>query len=357
MNLVSRGEKVLATATKSPELPMIVEMPFLQKSTGRSPNRSEVREIVSFDKDTMDLPEFALSDFDAGTDVGNGISTLHKAGRHWAYFGTAVTGCLDYRPLDADGRARAMRHLSLMIDTTRFFDGGRTKLKINRVMSEPLPSKWIENTERETNLARLREWVDSNVAIIDGHLAIRVGEPSLRLTTSKPDDRGVCALWIVREKLLPDLARPYAGVHFSLDERDTVRQLAKHAADTNPLTDSWKIMLEDGVFDRMETYVTTDENMHERTLRSLAASVVDKGPRGKNGRALQQHFDQLNTSLDMPPGQADDVELDRMMSNLVTVSSNIQPTTSVLVAMAAERWEDRPVAAVDMNHGARRIKP
>ena len=120
---------------------MIVEMPFFQKSTGRSPNRSDVRELVSFDKDVMDLPEFSLSDFDPGADVGNDIRTLIKEGRHWAYFGTAVTGCLDYRQVDADGRERAMRDLSNMIDTTRFFDGGRMKLKINSVMSEPLPGR------------------------------------------------------------------------------------------------------------------------------------------------------------------------------------------------------------------------
>ena len=333
---------------------MIVEMPFLQKSTGRSPNRSDTREIVSFDKDTMDLAEYARSDFDSGADVGNGIGTLLKAGRHWAYFGTAVTGCLDYRPLDADGRARAMRELSLMIDTTRFFDGGRMRLKINRVMSSPLPARWIESTERETNLARLREWVDDNVAVIDGHLAIRVGEPSLRLMTSEPDKHGVYALWIMREKLLPDLARYSSGLHFSLDDRDTVRQIAKHAVNTHPLADSWKVMLEDGVIDRMEGGLSTGESMHERTLRSLAAVVVAKGPCGKNGRALLHLFDQLDTLNDMPTGQTDDSVLDQMMGNLVAVSRNINPSTSILVTMAAERWEDRPVAAIVMDQGPHR---
>ncbi len=333
---------------------MIVEMPFLQKSMGRSPNRSDIREIVCFDKDSMDLAEFSLSDFDPGADLGDGIGTLHRAGRHWAYFGTAVTGCLDNRPLDANGRARAMRELSLMIDTTRFFEGGRMKLKINRVMSQPLPARWIESTERETNLARLREWVDHNVAVIDGHLAVQVGEPSLRLRTSEPDKHGACALWIIREKLLPDLARYNAGLHFSIDDRDTVLEIAQHSVKTNPLTDYWKIMLEDGVIDRMKAGFPTDENMHERTLRSLAADVVDKGPRGKNGRALLHLFDQLDTLNDMPTGQTDDSVLDQMMGNLVAVSRNINPSTSILVKMAAERWEDRPVAAIVMDQGPRR---
>nr|WP_250807489.1 hypothetical protein [Neorhizobium tomejilense] len=335
---------------------MIVEMPFLQKSTGRSPNRSDIREIVSFDKDTMDIAEFALSDFDPGTNLGNGIGTLHKAGRHWAYFGTAVTGCLDYRPLDAHGRARAMRDLSLMINTTRFFDDGRMKLKINRVMSAPLPSRWIESTERETNLARLREWVADNVAMIDGHLAIRVGEPSLRLTTSEPDKQGTCALWIMREKLLPDLAHYNPGLHFSLDDRDTMQQIAIREVNANPQVDSWKVMLESGVIERMEVGFQTDENMYERTLRSLAAAVVGKGPRGKNVSALQHHFDHLDTLDDMPTGQTDDVELDRMMGNLVTVSHNIHPSTSILVGMAAARWEDRPVALA-MDLGQRSVTP
>lgn len=116
--LVSRGETVLALAIKKPEPPMIVEMPFFQKSTGRSPSRSDVRELVSFDKDVMDLPEFSLSDLDPGADVGNDMRTLIKEGRHWAYFGTAVTGA-STTAKDADGRERAMRDLSNMIDTTR----------------------------------------------------------------------------------------------------------------------------------------------------------------------------------------------------------------------------------------------
>lgn len=336
---------------------MIVEMPFLQKSTGRSPNRSDIRDIVCFDKDTMDLAEFSLSDFDPGADLGDGIGTFLRAGRHWAYFGTAVTGRLDNRPLDANGRARAMRELSLMIDTTRFFEGGRMKLKINRVMSKPLPDRWIESTERETNLARLREWVGHNVAVIDGHLAVQVGEPSLRLRTSEPDKHGACALWIIREKLLPDLARYNAGLHFSIDDRDTVLEIAQHSVKTNPLTDYWKIMLEDGVIDRMKAGFPTDENMHERTLRSLAADVVGKGPRGKNGRAMQHHFDYLDTLDDMPMGQTSEDELDRMMEHLVAISSNIHPSTSILVDMAAERWEDRPVNGVAMDYGSRRTTP
>jgi hypothetical protein len=184
--------------------------------------------------------------------------------------------------------------------------------------------------------------------MIDGHLAIRVGEPSLRLTTSEADERGRCALWIMREKLLPDLASYDPGLHFSLDDRDALRGLAKHAVNTYTKLDSWKVMLEEGVIDRMEAGFSTDENMYERTLRSLAAAVVHKGPRGKNGRDLQHHFDYLDTLSDMPTGQTDDGELDRMMSHLVIVSRNIHPPTSILVEMAADRWEDRPVAAVVM---------
>jgi hypothetical protein len=241
-----------------------------------------------------------------------------------------------------------MRELSHMIDTTRFFDGGRMKIKINRVMSKPLPARLIESTERETNLSRLREWVGDNVVAIDGNLAIRVGEPSLRLMASDRDKHGTCALWIMREELLPDIASYNPGIHFSLDEKETVRQFAKHEVNTNPLADSWKTMIDDGVIEQMQVGAPTEESMHERTLRSLAAAVVANGPRGRNGGGMQHHFDYLDTLNDMPNGRTDDGELDQMMSNLVVVSRNISQATSILVEMAAERWEDRPVSAINL---------
>lgn len=327
---------------------MIVEMPFLQRSSGRSPNRSDIRDMVCFDRDNMNLAEFSLSDFHRGAALGNGIGTLYKEGEHWAYFGTSVTGCMDNRPLDADGRARAMRNLSKMIDTTRFFDGGRLKLKLNRVMSEPLPSRWIESSEREIILARLREWVDGNVAMIDGHLALRVGEPSLVISATEPDKHGVCGLRVIRERLLPDLAHNTPGIHFPVGERSAMVDYARETVNTNPLTDSWNAMLEEGVLESMDEGIPTFDNMHERTLRSLAAEVVEKGPRGKNAKATQPDFDFLDTLDDMPKGQVEDSVLDDMMEHLVKVSRNVHPSTAILVEMAAAHWDDRPIAAAGM---------
>ncbi|MCS4089280.1 hypothetical protein [Rhizobium sp. BK176] len=337
---------------------MIVEMPFFQKFTGRSPNRSDIREMVSYDKDLMDLAEFSLSDFDQGAELGEGIGTLVRDGRHWAYFGTGVTGCLDSRPVDAERRATAMRELSKIIDPTRFFDNGRMKLQINRLMSEPPQSRWIESTERQNILARLREWVGENVAVIDGHLAIRVGEPSLRLMVTQRNKRSKeCSLWIERGNLLPDLARHPQGLHFPISDKDTICEVARIAVAKNPHVEWGGILIDEKEIDRMAVGFPTDESMHERTLRSLAAGVVVGGVRGPNGWAIQHHLDYLDTLNDMPTGQTDDSILDQMMNSLVVISRYVTPSTSTLVAMAVERWEDRPVAAISMCGLPRRVIP
>jgi hypothetical protein len=328
---------------------MIVEMPFYHKFTGRSPNRSDIREIVCCDKDLMDLTEFSLSDFETGAHFGDGIGTLVKEGRHWAYFGTSTTGRLDNRPVDDFGRATAMRKLSDMIDTTRFFEGGRIKLKVNRLMSNPLPARWIESSERESILTQLREWVGENVAIIDGNLAIRVGEPSLRLVPSASNVHGVAALRVRRDALVPDLATHQSGIHFALDDITAMRTFAQKAVDTYARLDGWEVMLRKGTLESMKRGLRTDEHMHERSLRSIAASVVARGPRTRRERDLRHHFDCLDTLNDMPTGQTDDAELDRMMNHLSIVSPDVGQIASLMVELAAEQWEDRPVPAVAMD--------
>lgn len=329
---------------------MIIETPFLHKFKGRSPNRSDIRDIVCFDRENFEISERSLSEFDEGSDLGNGIHTLSKDGDHWAYYGTSVTGCLDNRPLDSHGQQRAMASLSNMINTTRFFDEGRTPLKLNRLMSEPLPGRWIEDTQRERIVARFKGWIDENVAMIGEHLAIRVGEPSLRLTTTEPDDKGVCGLWIFRERLLPEFAAYGPGVHFPVDKSEEILQLTLEAIATNPLVDTYKVAMEAGVLSSMMINTDTVADMHERTLRSLATAAVVKGPRGKNGKALAPIFAQLDTLDDMPAGETDDAVLDEMMERLVSVSRNVLPTTSILIGMAAERWYDRPIVATQLHH-------
>lgn len=328
---------------------MIVEMPFFHKFTGRSPGRSDIREIVSVDKDIMDVAEFSLSDFETGAHFGDGIGTLVKNGCHWAYFGTSITGRLDNRPVDDFGRMVAMRKLSKMIDTTRFFEDGRMQLKLNRLMSNPLPTKRIESSERVSTLTRLRDWVGGNVAVIDGNLAIRVGEPSLRLVPSASDDHGVAQLWVMRDALLPDLATHEPGIHFALDDIEVMRTFAQNAVDTYAKLDGWKVMLPDGTLETMTRGLPTDENMFERTLRSIAASVAARGPKTSAARILRHHFDYLDTLNDMPTGQTEEAELVRMMDHLSIVAPTVGEAASLMVEIASDQWEERPFSGVPMD--------
>jgi hypothetical protein len=66
-------------------------------------------------------------------------------------------------------------------------------------------------------------------------------------------------------------------------------------------------------------------------------------------------FSRTFTLNDMPTGQTEDVELDQMMDHLVTVSGNINPPMAILVEMAAERWENRPVSDVAMGRDRRNV--
>ena len=327
---------------------MIVEIPFIMRFTGHTPNNGAIRQIASYDTHRMDIADLSPSEFTEGSYLGGGIGTLLKDGEHWAYWGTSEAGSLDNRPIDEHARGRAMSNLTSMIDTTRFFDEGRAKLLVNRLMSKPPHEKYIVTSERERNVGRLSDWIMDNVAMIGDHLAVKVGEPSMRLLASEPDDRGRVALWVARERLTPLLGRYGGGIHVPIAERAEIVDLARESVRTNPMTDKMLVMMEDEEFARITTEYEPVEDMHERSLRSLASAVTSKGPRGKNGKAVLPHFERLDTLADMPVGSVSAADLDAMMDDLVAVSANAHPTISILIGIAATRWEDRPVQLPDM---------
>ncbi len=323
---------------------MVIDFPFLQRFTGRSPNRGDIRDMICWDVHRMHIPEFELSDFVRGVDFGDDIHTLYKDGEHWAYYAGSVKGVRNPAPASADDLLFVFRSLSCTVDTTRFFDEGRIRRQTSRTMSEPLAAKWVESTQRDRNVTRLEEYVFNNVATIDGHLAVRVGEPSMRLVTSEPDDNGVCRLQLHRDMLTPFQTPHHPGIHVATTDIPEIISQALLKVEHHPGIDEFKVMLEEEVLDRIVCHVASSDDMHERTIDSLATAAAEKRLKGYSRNSANEHFDTLLRFRNLEYAERTADTYESAMDALLHLYGNTTKPAHILVEMAAERWHNRPIA-------------
>jgi hypothetical protein len=325
---------------------MIIEMPFIQRYVGRTKNLSEVRQLAAWDQERVKLAEHGLSEFEIGSHFGDGVHTLYREGSHWAYYGTSVTGKLDHRTIDVFAVGRALTALTQSVDMTRFFPGGRVDIRVSGMPHSPPDPKWTEETERDLIVSRLIGWVGENIVTIDGNLAVRVGEPSLRVRISADDSAGMHGLIVQRDKLTPLHSIHAVGIHFSLDEVGEIQDALTTAVNDHSHLDGFKFIHDAEEMASMTLCAAATESMYERSLLSVVHDAVGQRLVGRYSKQLAETVGELKELLLLDePERTDDV-LERMADGLNRLRPNLEKSRLIIALATLDRWHDRPIGAM-----------
>lgn len=315
-------------------------MPFLHRFRGTSGRRPDVRELAAWDTAKVDLPDYSAADFEPGVSLPT-KRTLFRDGAHWAnILGTTLGADMLYNP-DEDGMAPAMARLANAIDCSRFFDDGIALPSADTLSKMPL-ERHVEWSQRDSNVARLREWADENLASIDGELFVKVREPTLRLMAYSTSVETEAYLHVRIDRFKPILAKDDFGVLFRLGERDTLVERTAEIVESNPVISHVVTVIDELDWSAMTEDFPQGSDVERRTIVSTGNSVGIWGIRGQAGMKKDPASEELRLLASLDETSADISDLESA-ADILSVQ-RIEPAShAIIVREAVRRWHDRTV--------------
>ncbi|MCZ7860675.1 hypothetical protein O9X98_04595 [Agrobacterium salinitolerans] len=217
-------------------------------------------------------------------------------------------------------------------------------LKQTQILSRTPSSKHIEFSQRPSIVERLRQYASENLADVGGHLMVRVHEPSLTLNAwCRPREKTMCYLQLWIAHLTPWQAQDHdRGLHYSINQLDEVLELGSSLVTPQSSCDELMVMFERDQGLKPELFEETREDMRERSLRAIAGGLVSRRER-KRAQATGALARLSSMSLKAPTEMTEEDHND-LLDAMIEFQPNMNSAERLLLRLAEERWNDRPLS-------------
>ena len=325
---------------------MIFDFTFVNQVVGVVAGHREVAFHLVTDSERFSVPESDIADFPPAVDLGwrktHRAATKWHDGSHWRSLGGRPLESSDARKrLGTEGLAPVKIGLnqSLHPKGTRF-----------RTVIEDYRPEIVE---------RIQAHFDRNVALLNGEIWYRAGEPCYLL---KFDGQNKTLNVALVESTDSGPQRGYRGQRFRLDEVEAIRDCVDVL-----LARDWRLPSDNGViWDFPTTTIITPESIRldaeAHTILDLAHSHV----RGCRGMLPEMSYREMEayaflkdaTAID-GPAACDEDEIGDILAGLHLLNrfteGALPDAGLAALALATDRWDNREISPILVNHSSLRI--